>query len=174
MLRAQVREMKMRRLLITLILLSHSQGFGAETVVEMLNQQGSEMMVFSRKLVHVEQGDSVLWKATDKTHSVAFIKGAIPKGVPLFKSPFNVDGRFVFKVPGIYVYKCVGHYGMGMIGVVVVGQTDTIWNKLKICPCSQQRKGSWPASCQSSPTIKRRKVRHQNPTDMASNRLVAS
>lgn len=135
----------MRRLLITLILLSHSQGFGAETVVEMLNQQGSEMMVFSRKLVHVEQGDSVLWKATDKTHSVAFIKGAIPKGVPLFKSPFNVDGRFVFKVPGIYVYKCVGHYGMGMIGVVVVGQNrhnlEQI-KKLSLLPAAKRQLAS--------------------------------
>ena len=111
----------MSRWLFAVILLSYSQGFGAETVIEMLNQQGSEMMVFSKKFIHIEPGDSVLWKATDKTHSVAFVKDGIPKGVPLFRSPFNEDARFVFNVPGIYVYKCVGHYGMGMIGMVVVG-----------------------------------------------------
>ena len=111
----------MVRLLFVVILFSHSQSFGADTVIEMLNKSGDEMMVFSKTLVHVKVGDSVTWKATHKTHSVAFMKDGVPDGVPLYKSPFNQDAHFVFKTPGIYVYKCTAHYGMGMIGVVVVG-----------------------------------------------------
>lgn len=147
----------MSRLLFAVILLSHSQGFGAETVIEMLNQQGTEMMVFSKKLVHVEPGDSVLWKATDKTHSVAFVKGGIPKDAPLFRSPFNVDGRFVFRIPGIYVYKCVGHYGMGMIGVVVVGKDihnlDQI-KQLSLLPAANKQLSSILAELDADKTPK--------------------
>ena len=74
----------MRILCVAMLLLISNQSLGSETVIEMLNQQGSEMMVFSQKLVHIKTGDSVLWKATDKTHSVAFLKGGVPKNVPLF------------------------------------------------------------------------------------------
>ena len=112
----------MRTILLTVLMLSSWQVYGTETTIEMLNRSGDEMMVFSKPLVHVNIGDSVLWKATDKTHSVAFVKGGVPTNVAVFKSPFNQDARYVFKSPGIYVYKCVAHYGMGMIGMVVVGE----------------------------------------------------
>ena len=91
-----------------------------EQTVEMLNERDGQMMVFSKELVFLEVGESLLWRATDKTHSVMFLADGIPHGVETFRSPFNVDGRFLFKTPGVYVYKCLAHYGMGMIGVVVV------------------------------------------------------
>ena len=44
------------------------------TTVEMLNKLGSEKMVFAKKIVKVNVGDTVLWKATDRGHNVEFIK----------------------------------------------------------------------------------------------------
>ena len=42
-------------------------------------------------------------------------------GVEKFKSKIGADASFTFTVPGIYAYNCTPHYGLGMIGFVVVG-----------------------------------------------------
>ena len=91
------------------------------TTVEMLNKLGSEKMVFSTKIVKVNVGDTVLWKATDRGHNVEFIKKGVPKGVKKFKSRVNKDAEYKFAIPGIYAYWCTPHKNMGMIGFVVVG-----------------------------------------------------
>ena len=113
-----------------------------EQTVQMLNENNGQIMVFSKELVFIEVGESLLWRATDKTHSVMFLADGIPHGVETFRSPFNVDGRFLFKTPGVYVYKCLAHYGMGMIGVVVVGRDthnlDKV-KKLKLLPAPHRK-----------------------------------
>ena len=98
-----------------------STSFAADATVEMLNKQGKESMVFSQKIVKINVGDKVFWKATSKGHNVEFIKGGVPEGVEKFKSKFNKDVEFKFDVPGIYAYWCTPHKMMGMIGFVVVG-----------------------------------------------------
>ena len=93
----------------------------ADVTLEMLNKLGKETMVFSEKVVKINVGDTVFWKATDKGHNVDFIKGGTPEGVGKFKSKYNVDTEYKFTIPGIYAYWCTPHKGMGMIGFVVVG-----------------------------------------------------
>ena len=93
----------------------------ADTTIEMLNKQGKESMVYSQKIVNVNVGDTVFWKATTKGHNVQFMKGGIPEGVEKFKSKMNKDTEYTFTVPGIYAYWCTPHKSMGMIGFVVVG-----------------------------------------------------
>ena len=93
----------------------------ADVTLEMLNKLGKETMVFSEKVVKINVGDTVFWKATDKGHNVEFIKGGTPEGVGKFKSKYNVDTEYKFTIPGIYAYWCTPHKGMGMIGFVVVG-----------------------------------------------------
>jgi len=92
----------------------------ANETIEMLNKQGNESMVFSKKIVRVNVGDTVFWKATDPGHNVEFIKGGVPEGVGKFKTKFNKDAEYTFEVPGIYAYWCTPHKSMGMIGFVVV------------------------------------------------------
>ncbi len=98
-----------------------SNSIAADETIEMLNKSGNEIMVYSKKIVRVDVGDTVFWKATDKGHNVEFIKGGVPEGVNKFKSKFNVDTEYKFTVPGIYAYWCTPHKNMGMIGFVVVG-----------------------------------------------------
>ena len=93
----------------------------ADTTIEMLNKQGKESMVYSQKIVNVNVGDTVFWKATTKGHNVQFMKGGVPEGVEKFKSKMNKDTEYTFTVPGIYAYWCTPHKSMGMIGFVVVG-----------------------------------------------------
>ncbi len=93
----------------------------ADQTIEMLNKLGKENMVYSKKVVKVDVGDTVFWKSTKPGHNVEFIKGGVPEGVDKFRSALSKDTEYKFEVPGIYAYWCTPHKGMGMIGFVVVG-----------------------------------------------------
>ena len=103
----------------------------ADVTIEMLNKLGKESMVYSQKIVKVNSGDTVFWKATTKGHNVEFIKGGFPAGVEKFKSKMNKDAEYKFTVPGIYAYWCTPHKSMGMIGFVVVGDNKSNLDDIK-------------------------------------------
>ena len=88
-------------------------------------------MVFSKKVVKINVGDKVFWKATDKGHNVEFIRKGVPEGVGKFKSKFNEDVEFKFETPGIYAYWCTPHKSMGMIGFIVVGDDKSNLDAIK-------------------------------------------
>jgi pseudoazurin len=123
----------MRIIIISLIgLLLSSSVFAEDTIVEMLNKLEKENMVFSTKIVKVDIGDTVFWKATDKGHNVQFIiKGGVPEGVDKFKSKIGKDTEYTFSIPGIYAYWCTPHKTMGMIGFVIVGNDITNLDSIK-------------------------------------------
>ena len=115
--------MKLTKYLLSVIILFifSTNAFAANETIEMLNKQDKERMVYSKKVVKIDIGDTVFWKATDKGHNVEFIKGGVPEGVDKFKSKFNKDTEYKFTIPGIYAYWCTPHKSMGMIGFIVVG-----------------------------------------------------
>ena len=78
-------------------------------------------MVYSKKIVKIDVGDTVFWKSTTPGHNVEFIKDGVPEGVGKFKSKLSKDTEYKFTVPGIYAYWCTPHKSMGMIGFVIVG-----------------------------------------------------
>jgi len=117
----------MRYFLILMITLWTGLSYAGEIEVQMLNKLNNEYMVYSKKIVKIDVGDTVFWKATDSSHNVEFIKGAVPEGVESFKSKLNKDVRYEFKIPGIYAYWCTPHKSLGMIGFVIVG--DNLSNK---------------------------------------------
>ena len=108
-----------------------TNSMAANETVEMLNKLGKDSMVYSKKIVRINVGDTVFWKATDKGHNVEFIKGGIPEGVEKFKSKFNKDTEYKFSVPGIYAYWCTPHKNMGMIGFIVVGDDKSNLEEIK-------------------------------------------
>ena len=113
------------------VIFLNTTSFAGDATVEMLNKQGKESMVFSQKIVKINVGDKVFWKATNKGHNVEFIKGGVPEGVAKFKSKFSKDAEFKFDVPGIYAYWCTPHKSMGMIGFVVVGDDKSNLDAIK-------------------------------------------
>ena len=117
-------------ILITLLFFA-SSSFAADETIEMLNKQGKESMVFSKKIVRINVGDTVFWKAKDRGHNVEFIKKGVPNGVGKFKSKYNVDTEYKFTIPGIYAYWCTPHKNMGMIGFVVVGEDKSNLEDIK-------------------------------------------
>jgi pseudoazurin len=111
----------MRYFLILIITLWTGLSYAAGVEVEMLNKLNNEFMVYSKKIVKIDVGDTVFWKSTTPGHNVEFIKGGVPEGVGKFKSKLSKDTEYKFTVPGIYAYWCTPHKSMGMIGFVIVG-----------------------------------------------------
>ena len=111
----------MRYFLILIITLWTGLSYAAGVEVEMLNKFNNEFMVYSKKIVKIDVGDTVFWKSTTPGHNVEFIKDGVPEGVGKFKSKLSKDTEYKFTVPGIYAYWCTPHKSMGMIGFVIVG-----------------------------------------------------
>jgi len=111
----------MRYFLILIITLWFGVAYSGEVEVEMLNKLNNEYMVYSKKIVKIDVGDTVFWKSVNPGHNVEFIKGAVPDGVEAFKSKLSKDVKYKFEIPGIYAYWCTPHKSLGMIGFVIVG-----------------------------------------------------
>ena len=93
--------------------------FAADVTIEMLNKDAEgNRNVYSAEVVKVEVGDTVTWLPTSKGHNVEII--ASPNQMK-FKSKNNQEAKITFDTPGIYYYWCTPHKGMGMIGLIVVG-----------------------------------------------------
>ena len=123
----------MKKLILSLFIFVISQSaFAADQTIEMLNKSGKEYMIYSKKIVNINVGDTVFWKATTPGHNVEFIKGGgVPKGVEKFRSSVSKDVQYKFEIPGIYAYWCTPHKGMGMIGFVVVGKNKSNLESIK-------------------------------------------
>ena len=114
------------------VLFISQSAFAADQTIEMLNKLGKENMVFSKKIVKIDIGDTVCWKSTKPGHNVEFIKGGIPEWVEKFRSALSKDTEYKFEIPGIYAYWCTPHKGMGMIGFVVVGNDKSNLELIKL------------------------------------------
>jgi pseudoazurin len=87
----------------------------------MLNKGAHGAMVFEPALVKVAPGDTVTFVAIDKGHNAEIIATMMPAGAAPFKGKMNQNITVKFTKPGVYGYKCLPHYGMGMVGAVIVG-----------------------------------------------------
>lgn len=103
----------------------------ADFEVHMLNKGAEGAMVFEPAFVKVAPGDTVTFIPTDKGHNVETIKDMIPEGAATFKSKLNETYKVTFDKPGAYGVKCMPHVGMGMVGVVVVGDAPANLEAIK-------------------------------------------
>ena len=113
----------LRHLIFIFTLAFAPAALAADVTVDMLTKapDSNERNIYAPDLIRVDVGDTVTWLSTDKGHNVEFIRGAVPEGVDIFRSRISQDASFTFTVPGVYAYKCTPHYGLGMVGVVIVG-----------------------------------------------------
>lgn len=103
----------------------------ADFEVHMLNKGAAGAMVFEPAFVKVAPGDTVTFIPTDKGHNVETIKDMIPEGATAFKSKMNETYKVTFDKAGAYGVKCTPHVGMGMVGLVVVGDAPANLDAVK-------------------------------------------
>lgn len=97
----------------------------AEYEVKTLNMSSHGMFQFEPQQLKIQAGDTVHFVAKDKGHNVESIEGMLPDGATPFKGALNQDLTVTFTKPGVYGFKCVPHYGMGMVGLIVVGDPSS-------------------------------------------------
>ena len=93
----------------------------AEHEVKMLNKGAEGMMVFEPSFLKIAPGDTIRFVAADKGHNVLSVEGMSPEGAASFQGKMNEDITVTFDKPGAYGFECKPHYGMGMVGLVIVG-----------------------------------------------------
>ena len=106
---------------LSLITLSVLSIISAEYTVKMLNNGKEGLMVFEPSVLSIQQGDTVLFEATDVSHNSASIPGMIPQGAMPWTGAMNQDVKVTFDKEGVYVYQCTPHSMMAMVGVIKVG-----------------------------------------------------
>jgi len=98
----------------------------ADVEVQLLNKGTDGMMVFEPSITKIAPGDTVHFVPTDKGHNVMSIKGMAPNGATPFEGKMNQEMTVKFDQPGIYGIECKPHYGMGMVGLIVVGEPQNV------------------------------------------------
>ena len=97
----------------------------AEThIVEMRNADPNDpntINVFTPAVLRIEPGDTVRFVVVDKGHNSASKKGMIPEGATPWNGKIDEEVERTFDVPGTYGFICLPHYGMGMVGLILVG-----------------------------------------------------
>ena len=103
----------------------------ADFEVHMLNKGKDGAMVFEPSSLKIAKGDTVTFVPTDKSHNAESINGLIPDGATPFKGKMNESIKVTFDVEGAYAVKCSPHVGMGMIGLIVVGEAPANLDAIK-------------------------------------------
>ena len=104
--------------------LAWSGAFAAEHEVRMLNKgPEGQPMQFDPAFLKVAPGDTVSFVATDKGHNSETILGMIPEGAETWKGKMNEEIKVTFSTEGIYGYKCTPHFGIGIVGLIQVGDS---------------------------------------------------
>ena len=98
-------------------------------VIEMLNKRGKEKMLYGQDVARVDVGQTITWTPDSKGHNVQFV--SVPEGVEKVKSKLSKEFSYTFEQEGAYLYVCTPHASMGMIGVVVVGESDVNLDEVK-------------------------------------------
>ena len=91
-------------------------------IIEMLNKRGKEKMLYGQDIAKIDVGQTITWTPDSKGHNVQFV--SVPEGVEKVKSKLSQEFSYTFEQEGVYLYVCTPHATMGMIGVVVVGDSD--------------------------------------------------
>lgn len=119
------------------------QANAAEYEVKMLNKGADKQaMVFEPAFLKIEPGDTVRFVPTDKAHDAASIPEMLPEGAEEFKGKLSQEVVVTFDIPGLYGYKCIPHFGMGMIGLIEVGDGSAdleAAQKVKLPPMAAKR-----------------------------------
>ena len=92
----------------------------AEHEVQMLSQgpQGQRNW-FEPPAVFAQPGDTIQLVPTDKGHNSTSL--VVPEGAPTWNGKLSQEVSVTLDVPGLYAYKCIPHFGLGMVGLIAVG-----------------------------------------------------
>lgn len=104
------------------------EGGGTVHEVQMLNRdpETGDTMVYKPAVLQVEPGDTVRFVPTDPGHNSESTEGGIPEGAEEWSSDINEEFEITLDAEGPYAYNCRPHNTAGMVGIILVGQVDSL------------------------------------------------
>lgn len=107
-----------------LTVFSSVAALAADHQVMMLNKDtDGRAMQFEPAFLRVEPGDTVTFVPTNPSHNSETVADAIPEGAEPWKGGMNKEITVTLTEEGLYAYKCLPHFGMGMVGLIQVGDS---------------------------------------------------
>jgi pseudoazurin len=111
---------------LALLLLQAAIAAGAEEEVRVHEVRlvdvasDGDRFAFEPKLLRIAPGERVSFGAL-RGHGSQSIPGMVPEGGSTWRTGIGRETEVLFDVEGVYGYLCRGHYTMGMVGLIVVG-----------------------------------------------------
>ena len=105
--------------------------YAEEHKIKMLSSSDGKMMVFEPAVLKINKGDSVKWIATQPGHNSASINEMLPDDTKGWEGAVNEEISINFNIEGVYGYKCTPHYILGMVGLIVVGNSKNNFDTAK-------------------------------------------
>lgn len=97
--------------------------WAADHEVQMVNKDSEgRAMQFEPAFLKIAPGDTVTFVSTNKGHNSESIPDMIPEGAETWKGKISQDITVTFNEEGFYGYKCQPHFGLGMVGLIQVGE----------------------------------------------------
>lgn len=112
-------------LLLTLLALPAQAGRLVE--VELVSDVEAGRFEFVPPVIRIGVGDRVRFVASSRVHSTRSIVGMLPPAGKRWKSALGHSVTVTFPAEGVYGFQCPAYYQMGMVGLVLVGQTMRNW-----------------------------------------------
>lgn len=126
-----MRTIKIAAAAAALLMFAAVPAMAANFEVHMLNKGEAGAMVFEPALTKVAIGDTVTFIPTDKGHDAETIPDILPDGAEAFKGKMGQEIVVTFTVAGAYGVKCSPHFAMGMVGLIVVGDSPANLDQAK-------------------------------------------
>lgn len=96
----------------------------------------AEARIFNPDVLYVEPGENVRFVNMTSHDAVSInqvplpdgqvFDGMLPEGAEGWKSKMGNDFTLQLEIEGVYPFVCIPHIGMGMVGVIVVGEPVNI------------------------------------------------
>ena len=112
----------------------------AEHEVKMLSSNKGEMMVFEPPVLKINAGDTVKWVNANPGHNSVSIDEMIPPGGSSWNGGMNEEIVVKFDVEGTYGYKCTPHYILGMVGLIIGGDSSVNLEQAKSFAVAEESK----------------------------------
>lgn len=117
-----------------------------EHVVEMLNVDPDNMrkrQVFLPEILRVNVGDTVTFKSVDRGHNSQVDEDMMPEGGTMWEGGIGEDITITIEAEGAYGYYCTPHRTVGMVGLLLVGNTLENYEDLKDVRQRGQARRRW-------------------------------
>src|SRR3954452_7408201 len=101
----------------------------AEHLMRLVTESSNGRFRFEPDLLFAAPGDIVRFLPDDAMHAVKSVAGMVPDGAAPWRGRMGEELAVQLDRPGLYGVKCRAGYEVGMVGLIVVGDSAPNWDE---------------------------------------------